>query len=274
MPDFSFDFDWVDAAGVRGPELSATWAALKVRVNGSIVTRVHDARAKTVRDFVHVPLYPLAEWLVGNWWFLKHEFLNPAKEHDPSFHRRHSLNSSREGYAFPNLEVIPFGTRTRLAWWNNVTRWTRVEFLNKDRESVDSIEFQETCADFIDRVIQRLMCLGVEETFLQQDWEAIRTADADESKFCEAAAGLGWDPFALDDERRTKVLELSGELGELLGEAIPALDSNDPGTGSAAIAFAISDAKANGVSLDRLMPFRTEGIQVLEYGPNPWDVGV
>ena len=70
MPKLSFKIDWVDAEGISGPELSATWASLEIRAGDSIITRVLDTRAKTVRDFVYVPLYPLAEWLATNWWFL------------------------------------------------------------------------------------------------------------------------------------------------------------------------------------------------------------
>ena len=100
MPELSFDIDWVDAEGINGPELSATWASLRIRAGDSIVTRVLDGRVKTVRDFVYVPLYPLAEWLATNWWFLTHEMENPAKEGNPEFHRRHALRAGREGYAY------------------------------------------------------------------------------------------------------------------------------------------------------------------------------
>ena len=63
MPQFEFKIDWVDAEGVRGPELCATWASLHITAGDSVVTRVLDTRASTVRDFVYVPIYPLAEWL-------------------------------------------------------------------------------------------------------------------------------------------------------------------------------------------------------------------
>ena len=72
MPTLDFEIDWVDAEGIRGPELAATWAALCIRIGDSVITRVLDARAKTVREFVYVPLYPLAEWLATNWWFLNY----------------------------------------------------------------------------------------------------------------------------------------------------------------------------------------------------------
>ena len=52
MPTLDFAFTWVDAEGVQGPELAGSWASLTIRAGGSIVTRVEDARARTVRDFI------------------------------------------------------------------------------------------------------------------------------------------------------------------------------------------------------------------------------
>ena len=78
------------AKDVQGPELASTWASLLIRVADSVITRVVDRRAQTVRDHVYVPLYPLAESLVTNWWFLLYEVGSPAKD-DAAFLRRHAL---------------------------------------------------------------------------------------------------------------------------------------------------------------------------------------
>lgn len=60
--------EWVDAEAIRGPELSATWASLSIRVDDAVITRLVD-RTDTVRSRVYVPLYPLAETLMRdrNW---------------------------------------------------------------------------------------------------------------------------------------------------------------------------------------------------------------
>ena len=234
MPGLRFEFDWVDPEGISGPELSATWAALRIRADDSVVTRVLDTRAKTVRDFVYVPLYPLAEWLVTNWWFITREIQNPAKEGAPDFRRRHSLSTSREGYAFPDLDVIPSGTQTRITWKRDRSPWAKVEFLEDGHVRMDSSEFRETCGDLIDQVIRRLESLGVHETFLEEEWDAIQTTDEEETEFCKAAAGLGWDPYSLDNTDRDYVILLADKLGVLLDEALPALDTTDPITGSSA----------------------------------------
>ena len=223
MPTLSFQFDWLEAENVRGPELSATWAALQIRAGDTPLTRVLDVRAKTVRDFIYVPLYPLAEWLATNWWFLNHEFGSPTKERTGGFKRRHSLASNRDGYAFPALEIIPSGSRTQLSWKREALQWSRVEFLNGGVIGLDSADFRESCGDFIDQVVRRLAALDIERTLLQEEWEAIQTTDEEEAKFCIAAASLGWHPYALSEMEQSEVFFYDEKLVNLLDEALPAL---------------------------------------------------
>ena len=82
MP-FRFETEWIEADGIRGSELSATWASLLIGVDDEIVTCVVDERARTVRNHIYVPLYVLAEWLVTNWWFLFHEVETPGEGRQP-----------------------------------------------------------------------------------------------------------------------------------------------------------------------------------------------
>ena len=109
MQGLSFKVTWVDAEGIRGPELAATCAELEIRVDDAIVTRVRDAETQAVSDTVVVSVYPLAEWMATNWWFLTHETSSPAKEADPDFRNRHTLAAAREGYAYPDLQMVPQG---------------------------------------------------------------------------------------------------------------------------------------------------------------------
>ena len=275
MQGLSFDFDWVDAEGIRGPELSATWASLSIRAGDSIVTQVLDRRSKTVRGSVHAPVYPLAEWLAANWWFLTHEFENRTKKDDPSFRRRHRLSAGREGYAFPDLEVVSSGSRIRLVWTQFQPRWTEVSFLDRGQAWIDKDAFRETCSDLIDRVVRRLDSLDIRETFLQKDWAAIQGADRDEAGFCETAAGLGWDPYALEEAERDLVLGLADRLsGMALEEAAAALDPRALHAGCAAIERAIAEAKSNGLVLEGLAPVRgAVGKRRRRAVLDPWDEG-
>lgn len=269
MP-FRFETEWIVADGVRGRELAATWASLLIGVDDEIVTRVVDERARTVRDHVYAPLYVLAEWLVTNWWFLFHEVENPAKEGDPAYARRHALGASREGYAFPNLQVAPAGARTRLAWTRDRLEWANVEFLREGAAWIESDEFRDRCSEFVDLVVRRLVALDVEGTLLQEEWAAIRAAGADESKFCRVAAGLGWDPYAVDDAQRAAVLGLENLVsGAILEDAVAILDVDSLDADATAIAGAIEAGKAAGLSLERLRSLRTPTPPVA----GPWTTG-
>ena len=273
MPELSFDIDWVDAEGINGPELSATWASLRIRVGDSIVTRVLDGRAKTVRDFVYVPLYPLAEWLATNWWFLTHEMENPAKEGDPEFHRRHALRAGREGYAYPDLEMVTTGARTRLVWKRDSLRWSRAEFLDQGETWVDSAMFRDACADLVDQVIRRLDAFDVDGTLLQDEWKAIQSVDDEEAQYCIAAAGLGWDPYDLDEGRRLWVLDLAERLGSLLGEAVPAFVETDPLPWLSIVDDSERAKQFNSLSLERLRSFRDDALPFVAWGLDPWSAG-
>ena len=269
-----FETEWVNAAALSGPELSATWASLHIRVNDAIVTRVVD-RTDTVRSRVYVPLYPLAESLVTNWWFLLREIENPVKADDPGFRRRHALVSARDGYAFPNLQVMPSGERTHLTWTPDRLQWPRIEFLDGGHAWVDRDEFRECCSDLVARVVQRLVSLDIEGTILQEEWASIQAADQEEAIFCETAAGLGWDPYALDDAQRALVLGLEEALNrDWFDEALAVLDTEHPDAQVAAIAAAIETGKSASLALERLRAIDPPaGTRPESLVDTPWNAG-
>ena len=117
--------------------------------------------------------------------------------------------------------MAPAGARIRLVWTPDRLDSARIEFLREGKKWIESNEFRDCCSDFVDRVIRRLIAFGVEGTLLQEEWAAIQAAGADESKFCGVAAGLGWDPYALNDAERAAVLRLDDVLDEaVLEEAV------------------------------------------------------
>lgn len=274
MPTLNFDIDWLDGEDVRGPELAATWAALCIRFGDSVITRILDARAKTIREFLYLPLYPLAEWFATNWWFLNHEFENPKKSTDASFRRRHSVAAGREGYALPNLEIVSCGPCTRLAWKSEHLPWAKITFLEQGETWVDTSELRASCGDLVDRVVRRLDALGVEETLLQQEWAAIQAAGKEEAEFCETSAGLGWDPYALEDQRRDWVLWIAERLGDMLGEAVPVMFTPDDYEDWRDVLLTVAEAKKfNRLPLQRLRSVDRHTLQEAGKGLYPWHEG-
>ena len=270
MTDIKLETEWQDGSGIQGAELASTFAALRLEIRGEIVTKVHDRRAMTVRDSIYVPLYPVAEWIVSNWWFLGHEFGNPAKKGTASFRRRHALGTSTDGYALPRLEIVSSGSRTQIDWGGESSSRTKVDFLGAGHASVAREEFLNACQNLIDRVIRRLVAFDIHDTFLQEEWAAIQGSTTEESDFCKIAAGLGWDPYALDDLRRRQVLQVSAELGNLGGEAIPVLDSTNPVGETRAIISALKEAESNHLQLKNLRRLMRKKPIRSGY---PWDVG-
>ena len=274
MAQLSFDLDWMEAEGVNGPELAATWASLRIQAGSSTVTLALDERAKTVRERLCVSLYPMAEWLAANWWFLTSEVESPIKHDDASFRHRHSLAANREGYGYPDLHVFPLGSLTRLVWHRGSIPWAKTHLLDAGELLIDSAEFREVCGDFVDGVVARLVCLGIENTLLQQEWDAVRAADAEEADFCRAAAGLGWDPYAIDDAKREQVLVLADRFGNTLAEAIPALNSSCAIDGWTIIEQALEEAKrCNTLRLERLASVRDRISGHRSSTQHPWQAG-
>ena len=109
--------------------------------------------------------------------------------------------------------MVPQGNRTHLAWSPD-RPWASIAFLGRGEAWIDGAEFRAACADVIDRVIGRLAFRGVEGTLLQEEWSAIQGADPEEIEFCAAAARLGWDPYSMNDDQRSFVLETARAAGE------------------------------------------------------------
>ena len=270
MTAIDFRFDWQDSRGLRGPELAATLASLRIDVRGQPLTRVLDEGSWTVRDHVIVPLYPVAEWLASNWWFVAYEHENILKKEHPAFVRRHSLGTSTDGYALPDLTIIPSGGRTQIRWGERPSDLTRIAFLRSGTAMVDREQFMHDCAAFIDSVVGRLLEYGISSTFLQDEWAAIRVTEEQEVRFCEMAAGMGWDPYDLDDDMRNQVVTLADRLGDLREEAVPVIDWEDPARDGSAILEAIEAARPNELPLGDVL----SGIVVGESKSMlPWEVG-
>lgn len=269
MTEISFVTEWQDGERIAGEELSATFATLRIDVRGEPLTKLLDNRAATIRDSIFVPLYPLAEWLVSNWWFLAHEPENPAKKRTSAFKRRHSLKTSTDGYALPDLTMTTSGERTLLRWSAGSSPWTKTDFLSSGQATVDTDQFMQDCADFIEKVTRRLDARDIRSTFLQDEWAAIQNADDDESKFCAKSAQLGWDPYDLDESQQDQLFELADQLGGLSEEAFPVISASAPLEDCAAILEAIDAAKPNELDLPTLQ----ESGRPWTADKRPWEVG-
>lgn len=276
MAELGLAYDWLSVEGVQGPELRATWARFTLRVDGTVVTKVLDEKAQTTRDDVYLPLYPLAEWLATHWWVLFHEVETPWKLADSAFSMRHSLRDAREGYALPPLTILPQGETVRLVWEQEALPHHRVEFLTRGQGDVPTSTFRGVVSDFIQGVVGRLRELKIERTLLEEEWKAIESTDPEEREFCTAAAALGLDPYALEDDQRQEIASVAESIPpSLRSEFFPLAHVGHLGEESKVVLEALEAGSTNPANLEPIKDIRSEvqtSAAVQTPGP-PWVTG-
>lgn len=212
MSDLHLDFEFIDPGGARGEELAATWARLEIRVGTSLVSRVLDPAARTIRDGVYLPLYPVAEWVVLHWWRLLHEPAVPSRPNYPSFDRRHCLASAGEGFALPWLRFEPLGEVVRVSWEAYAPSLAPIEFVADGHAHLPTDEVSAVLGAFVSAVVGRLDELGIAGTVLQDEWQALQEVDEEEREFCQLSARLGLDPLRIPEDVVEEVLSVLGGL--------------------------------------------------------------
>lgn len=251
MSGLRFDIEWHDGTGIKGPELAATFASFRIATEDAVLTQVDDRRARTLRETVDVPLYPVAEWLVSNWWFLVYETQNRINSADPAWAHRHCLVTGSEGYALPDVRFSAAGGRIHIDWKSRTAEQSRLEFRNSGSIDIDRDEFLRSCSELIETVARRLTACDVTSTHLQTEWAMIQSTDTDEVAFCTTAAGLGWDPYDIDDDTERLIFQVGEMLGDLREEALPAIAGAAPLEACAALQDAMGAAKRNELRLGK-----------------------
>lgn len=272
-PTLHIEADWADMSGVAGPdrpEVVATYANLRVRVGDAVITRAHHRRSGTMIDSVLVSLYPIAEWLTGNWWLLTEEAELPGRA---GYTERHSLSAGRDGYCLPDLRFVPEGQSFRLAWAPLAYRHAPLEFVAAGEARVDRREAEDALRDLVERVCGRLAASNIHDSWLQREWNAVQGSegDADQAAFCRAAAWLGLDPFDIDDAIGQKIQTVARALpAELLEDAFRASRESD----LCAMRDWIERQFRDKPSCKPTVPFRSLGLPTARVaGTRPWEVG-
>lgn len=238
LPDFRVEWEWEPAAGIRAPELRATFARLQIFVGDQCITLVEDRETGSSRRSIAVSLYPLAEWIAFNWWFLLVDSRNgqslssgrswtSASTEVKKSYQRHGLRNAGDGFLWPDLVILPEGVQTKLVWRPDYSSSTErpIRFLTQGEGVVDSGSFQQVLTHFVDSVLDRLSDANIDDTPLHQEWRSIRAIDSEESDYCLAAARLGLDPYAEAVDYEDEILRVDRELpAELVSDFLDVVD--------------------------------------------------
>ena len=197
---FSLKFNRIDSGPSPDAVMRHTMARLSIEVSGKSLTAVWDRQSRRYRKQIVVPLFPVANWLVENWWFLWHEPADTQKPR-PGFEERHNLAFAGDGFLLPRLTIAPSSERIHVV----ARRWEPAHASISFVEAVDTyVEAEDLRREFqrlIDFVLNRLKSLndGEDASQLSEAWAAINELDPEEQEFSRAAAMCGIDPSQVED---------------------------------------------------------------------------
>jgi hypothetical protein len=185
-----FSPEWLDYGDESAPELLATTCQLAIEVADVRVTQYVDHRRKRIHERVPIPVYPLAEGLVRNWWQLIAGRTGCVK-----------LKTFREGFAVPDVRFSPDGVFMNIAVAPFEYENPPIHFIESSSEQILLSEFERDLRLFVDIVLEQLSSSDIHGTPLSERWQCIAAsvADDEERLFCESAGALGLDPYLCSD---------------------------------------------------------------------------
>lgn len=203
-----------------------TWAAVRIYARGRCVTRWLDRDFQQEIDAVYIPAFPLARWVVMNWWALLNEpcrdELPPSPhalwtEREHAWLQRHCLRSAESGLFLPRLSIWNNGRYLSAHWIadaDNSYLTMPGTFLYGSIAAIDFQEAEDAFRSFVGTVLRWIEdSTDLRAARLRANWEAITNADPQEVAFCRAAGRMGLDPYDIS-AWPTGLVELLETLSE------------------------------------------------------------
>ena len=167
-------------------------------------------------------MFPIAEWIVSNWWALLNEPCRTEKLPKASaatylpWIKRHCLRAAESGLLLPALYFFNDGRGIRAEWeadeqeaLPNMPGW----FGDSGLSHLDTEMTKDALARFVSEILERVKEARDERVHdLNVNWSAIQGADADEARFCLVAGRMGLNPY---DPKET-----SDALGKFIEQAL------------------------------------------------------
>jgi hypothetical protein len=200
--------EWQDDAENASLEERATVADLRLFVNRLNVTQ-HFIAGET-SDHVTAALYGLAHGISHRWWTI---FGSRDQEI--------SLTSFRSGYLLPDVRLRFDGAALEVSACQKVYEGPDVRFWGGPSEVLSRRDGETWLTELVTEVLDRLKAKGVEDTSAALRWKRVQLSrHSDERAFCEAAGGLGLDPYAITDDTAAFIERAE----ELFGEDEPLVE--------------------------------------------------
>lgn len=180
--------EWLDDAENAALEERATVADVRLTVDSRNVMQ-HFADGE-VSDHATVALYGLAHGLAHDWWSI-------FGGRDREF----SLLRYRSGYLLPDVRFWFDGAVFEVDVRERSYRQPDVRFWGGMSELLTRDQGEAALAEIIEMVLGRLKSAKIDSTSAELRWRRVQSSRKSEERyFCEAAGGLGLDPYEIEDE--------------------------------------------------------------------------
>ncbi|AMJ63041.1 ImmA/IrrE family metallo-endopeptidase [Bosea sp. PAMC 26642] len=212
MTDFKVHTRWIR---VEARDIAAATAChLKVMLADRNLTE-YTGEDTPSADGLEIPAYYLAEWVALNWWALLWE---PRKNEDEAdsddFLSRHAFPAADNGYALPDLKIIPVGDVIEMRASRRRPLFAGVRFRNGAFASLPRQLVVSELRKFISVTSTHLGSRGFTGTPLQEMVELISTTEPEQEAYCRMVGALGLSPYAENETLDGHLAEAIQNLGE------------------------------------------------------------
>lgn len=217
-----FEHEWLPGQTPEGgkPDI-VTRCAIGLTVNNHALFRHEDLlNQHQVNTAIQASAYPLATWLVANWWRLRWE---PAllADHRKDLSKRndwsmsHNLGSVGHGYYWPGIVFSSDGESIQLNKSPSLENTGPVRYLERLSAWVTGDEFQSGVSRFVESTLSRLEDCKVENTELAAQWAILQEELACEhtSLLRQLEARLGYDPEEAPEPLLERIVALYQQYG-------------------------------------------------------------
>ena len=208
-----------------GPtEERATFGLLAVTANDRLLTEGIETENHLVRCGPYVSGYPLAEWLLWNWWRIRWEVRRPSETRAARrWHFAHSIQTIGDGYVWPNITIVSDSVNVILVSKPTTDSATVLyRYLGARRcEQVSVTTLESSVDEFLRDILSTLEDNGLCESNVHRLWHDLQTEreDPELSRYRKLEAQLGFDPDEADEAALRARLDDAARLGEeALGE--------------------------------------------------------
>ncbi len=196
-------------------EIRHTTGALRIELNGSILTRVYDRWTKTVRDEALLSAYPLALWFASSWWRLLWE--SCPKEPDTEWRMAHEMASVGDGYIWPQISFDSDCEKVNVrCFQSEESPIEPIQYLTNFHNSITITEFESVVESFINSTIARLDAMKVATTTLHHLWQEVQAERRDKESvlYRQIEAQIGFEPDEAPEDLVNTLLQLAKRTGE------------------------------------------------------------